>query len=57
MDNPWPADIPWSLWNYQGLTISDMPQLPMMGVRFEPSFLYAFAFGRNSFPVSSIMLL
>ena len=45
MDNPWPADIPWSLWNYQGLTISDMPQLPMMGVRFEPSFLYAFAFG------------
>ncbi len=45
MDNPWPADIPWSLWNYQGLTISDMPQLPMMGVRFEPAFLYAFAFG------------
>jgi hypothetical protein len=45
MDNPWPADIPWSLWNYQGLTLSDMPQLPMMGVRFEPSFLYAFAFG------------
>jgi hypothetical protein len=45
MDNPWPADIPWSLWNYQGLTLTDMPQLPMMGVRFEPAFLYAFAFG------------
>lgn len=45
MDNPWPADIPWSLWKYQGLSLSDMPQLPMMGVRFDPSFLYAFAFG------------
>ena len=45
MDNVWPADIPWSLWKYQGLSLSDVPQLPMMGVRFDPSFLYAFAFG------------
>lgn len=45
MDNPWPADIPWSLWKYQGLSLSDVPQLPMMGVRFDPAFLYAFAFG------------
>lgn len=45
MDNSWPADIPWSLWKYQGLSISDVPQVPMMGVKFAPGFLYAFAFG------------
>ena len=45
MDSSWPANIPWSLWNYQGLNPSDVSQLPMMGVRFEPAFLYAFAFG------------
>ncbi|WP_222035526.1 type 2 periplasmic-binding domain-containing protein [Rhizobium laguerreae] len=43
MDISWPADIPWSLWKYQGLSVSE--QVPMMGVKFAPGFLYAFAFG------------
>ncbi|WP_427145448.1 hypothetical protein [Rhizobium pisi] len=45
MENPWPTDIPWSLWKYQGLSVSDIPQVPMMGVVFASGFLYAFAFG------------
>ncbi|NEH32599.1 type 2 periplasmic-binding domain-containing protein [Rhizobium ruizarguesonis] len=45
MDNPWPPDVPWSLWKYQGINATDIPQVPMMGVVFAKGFLYAFAFG------------
>lgn len=45
MAEPWPADVSYSLWRYHQLTAADLPQVPMMGVEFAPSFLYAFAFG------------
>lgn len=45
MTDPWPANVPYSLWRYHQLAAADRPQVPMMGVEFAPSFLYAFAFG------------
>lgn len=45
MTDPWPAAVPYSLWRYHQLAAADRPQVPMMGVEFAPSFLYAFAFG------------
>ncbi|WP_199261123.1 type 2 periplasmic-binding domain-containing protein [Paracoccus binzhouensis] len=45
MENPWPAGVPLSLWTYNGLRPDALAQLPMMGIKFAPGFLYAFAFG------------
>jgi hypothetical protein len=41
----WPAGVPDSLWDYRARQISDLPEVPMMGIDFAPGFLYAFAFG------------
>jgi len=41
----WPSDIPETLWNYRGLQVQDVPQIPMMGVSFTRQFLVAFAVG------------
>lgn len=45
MDDPWPTGIPLSLWTYNQLRAEELVQIPMMGIRFAPGFLYAFAFG------------
>lgn len=45
MENPWPAGVPLSLWTYNGLRPDALAQIPMMGIKFAPGFLYAFAFG------------
>lgn len=45
MDNPWPAGVPMSLWTYSDLRPDALSQVPMMGMKFAPGFLYAFAFG------------
>jgi len=37
--------VPETLWNYSLLTMQQAPQLPMMGVRFAPEFLYSFIIG------------
>jgi hypothetical protein len=45
MSESWPAGVPESLSNYRIRQISDLPEVPMMGVHFASGFLYAFAFG------------
>lgn len=45
MDDPWPAGVPMSLWTYSDLRPDALSQVPMMGMKFTPGFLYAFAFG------------
>jgi hypothetical protein len=45
MDNPWPTGVPQSLWTYNQLRAEELAQVPMMGIKFAPGFLYAFAFG------------
>jgi hypothetical protein len=45
MSESWPAGVPESLWNYRLQQISDLPEVPLMGVEFASGFLYAFAFG------------
>lgn len=45
MENPWPAGVPLSLWTYGDLRPDALTQIPMMGIKFAPGFLYAFIFG------------
>ncbi|WP_134681029.1 hypothetical protein [Paracoccus ravus] len=45
MENPWPAGVPTSLWTYNQLRAEELVQVPMMGIRFAPGFLYTFVFG------------
>ena len=45
MSDSWPADLPSTLWNYTLLQEKVGPQLPMMGVRIAPEFLYTFWVG------------
>jgi hypothetical protein len=45
MSNSWPEGVPETLWNYGGLRIQDIPQIPMMGVQFERQFVIAFVAG------------
>ena len=45
MEDPWPAGVPLSLWTYNQLRAEELVQVPMMGIRFAPGFLYTFAFG------------
>lgn len=45
MENPWPAGVPMSLWTYSDLRPDALAQVPMMGIKFAPGFLYAFFFG------------
>lgn len=45
MENPWPAGVPMSLWTYGDLRPDALNQVPMMGIKFAPGFLYAFIFG------------
>ena len=45
MSESWPESVPETLWRYGQLQAQDFPQIPMMGITFEPRFLYAFGFG------------
>ena len=45
MDNPWPAGVPETLWNYQWMLLKDRPAVPMSGVVVEHGFLKAFVVG------------
>ncbi|WP_314187949.1 hypothetical protein [Paracoccus yeei] len=45
MADPWPAEVPASLWTFNQLSAEELVQVPMMGVKFASGFLYAFAFG------------
>lgn len=45
MENPWPTGVPMSLWTYGDLRPDALAQVPMMGMKFAPGFLYAFVFG------------
>lgn len=45
MADPWPAEVPASLWTFNQLSAEEVVQVPMMGVKFASGFLYAFAFG------------
>lgn len=45
MENPWPTGVPMSLWTYGDLRPDALAQVPMMGIKFAPEFLYAFFFG------------
>ena len=45
MSSSWPEGLPQTLWNYGRMQIQDVPQVPMMGVRFSDQFKLAFLAG------------
>lgn len=45
MSDSWPSGVPPTLWNYTLLQDQVGPQIPMLGVRIAPEFLYMFGVG------------
>ncbi|MBP2461177.1 MULTISPECIES: hypothetical protein [unclassified Rhizobium] len=43
--NVWPQDVPTSFWSYHLLRLEQRDLLPLMGVRLEWNFVFAFLFG------------